>query len=116
MYICLNIQKMKRLISYLEAPINRLIFFIKSFDSQSYNDEDIRECIKMYWQIRRDITTCYCMSEMNSFFIDLEIYNKKFKNKVPSTLLDTHNFELRKVLSVCYGELIAGKKKHIKFA
>lgn len=59
--------------------------FLNLFKKQ-YKAEDIQACIKMYFDIVADMTSCTCRGEMKSYFIDIDIFEKRFRNKVPQDL------------------------------
>lgn len=59
--------------------------FLNLFRKQ-YNSTDIQDCIKMYFDIVADMTSCTCRGEIKTYFIDIEIFEKRFRNKVPLDL------------------------------
>lgn len=61
---------------------------IKQARAAQYDPEDITECIRMYWRIVGDIADAPGLDELQSLTLDLEVFRRKFVDKVPDGLYD----------------------------
>ena len=61
---------------------------IKEAHMAQYHPDDITECIKMYWRIVGDIADAPGMDELQSLTIDMEVFRRKFVDRVPDGLYD----------------------------
>lgn len=61
---------------------------IKEARAAQYNPEDITECIRMYWRIVGDIADAPGLDELQSLTLDMEVFRRKFVDRVPDGLYD----------------------------
>lgn len=70
--------------------------FLKLFRKE-YKADDIRDCIKMYFDIVADMTSCTCKIEIKTYFIDIDIFKERFKHIVPDDLFYTYLDRLQNI-------------------
>jgi hypothetical protein len=61
---------------------------VKDARAAQYDPSDITECIKMYWRIVGDIADAPGLDELQSLTLDMEVFRRKFVDKVPDNLYD----------------------------
>ncbi len=61
---------------------------VKEARAAQYDPSDITECIKMYWRIVGDIADAPGLDELQSLTLDMEVFRRKFVDKVPDGLYD----------------------------
>lgn len=88
----------------------KLIERLREMMRKKYNPQDIQDCIKMYFDIVADMTSCTCKGEIKSYFIDIEIFEKRFRNKVPQDLFYTYLNRLEQLWAQETKRVEAGKK------
>ena len=67
---------------------------VKEARAAQYDPEDITECIRMYWRIVGDIADAPGMDELQSLTLDMEVFRRKFVDKVPDGLYDSKMLSL----------------------
>lgn len=67
---------------------------VKEARAAQYNPDDITECIKMYWRIVGDIGDAQGLDELLALTLDLEVFRRKFVDKVPDGLYDAKMISL----------------------
>lgn len=77
---------------------------------KNYSSEIICDCIKMYYSIVADMTTCECKSEIKSYFIDIEIFTKRFERTVPADIFYPYLNKLDNIYEQEQKRVEAGRK------
>lgn len=59
-----------------------------------YKSDDISEFLRTYWRIVGDIADAPGLDELQSLTLDMEVFRRKFVDKVPDGLYDTKMISL----------------------
>lgn len=69
----------------------------QSLFKESYEDEMIKMCIRDYWRLKSDMIFSKDLEELKGFYYDLLLFESRFQNAVPPTMLNDHNNDLKRI-------------------
>lgn len=67
---------------------------VKETHDAKYASEDITEFFREYWIIVGEMADTNCLERMTGIAIELEMFQRKFYNKVPESLFDSKMLSL----------------------
>lgn len=92
-----------------------LVFRLQTFRSRNYKSSDIFDCIHMYYEIVRDLVDAKSITHVKLMFIDIEVFEKKFKNKVPDDLYYERLYSLRHIQDEEFTKRLKGERLTSRF-